>query len=185
MSTAATTARIRPSASGIRPRLGSGSKGGGRGSCRTAQIFEELLKDADGNFTTSFIRQDCHFKDNRILPLGWRKTGPDLKKFFGEPLKETWSDATGDDPHYQDPLGANGQAVVRYSVPLPAGVSASGVTVTTQLYYQAIPRYFLRQRFEQAPSGTGTHRLYFVTSTLDTTKTPFPGWKLLVAQATP
>lgn len=146
------------------------------------QIFEELLKDADGNFTTSFIRQDCHFKDNRILPLGWRQNGPDLKQFFGEPLKETWSDGTGDDPHYQDPLGANGQAVVRYSVVLPAGVSA--VTVTAQLYYQAIPPYFLRQRFEQAPLGTGTQRLYYVTSTLDTTKTPFPGWKLLVAQAT-
>ena len=149
------------------------------------QIFEELLSDADGNFTTSFIRQDCHFKDNRILPLGWRKDGPDLKQFYGKPLEETWSDATGDDPHYQDPLGANGQAVVRYSVALPAGISLSNVTVTAQLYYQAIPPYFLRQRFEQAPTGAGTQRLYFVTSTLDTTKTPFPGWKLLVAQATP
>jgi hypothetical protein len=147
------------------------------------QIFEELLKDADGNFTTSFIRQDCHFKDNRILPLGWRKNGPDLKQFFGKPLEETWSDATGNDPHYQDPLGANGQAVVRYAVPLPSGIS--NVTVTAQLFYQAIPPYFLRQRFEQAPTGTGTQRLYYVTSTLDTTKTPFPGWKLLVAQATP
>ncbi len=152
-------------------------------SDQQVQIYEELLKDADGNFTTSFIRQDCHFKDNRILPLGWRKNGPDLKKFFGEPLKETWSDGTGDDPHYQDPLGANGQAVVRYSVPLPSGVSLSNVVVTAQLYYQAIPPYFLRQRFEQAPTGMGTQRLYYVTSTLDTTKTPFPGWKLLVAQA--
>lgn len=152
---------------------------------KQVQIFEELLRDADGNFTTSFIRQDCHFKDNRILPLGWRKDGPDLKQFFGKPLEETWSDATGDDPHYQDPLGANGQAVVRYSVALPPGVSPTNVTITAQLFYQAIPPYFLRQRFEQAPTGTGTQRLYFVTSTLDTTKTAFPGWKLLVAQATP
>jgi hypothetical protein len=154
-------------------------------SDKQVQIYEELLKDAEGNFTTSFLRQDCHFKDNRILPLGWRKAGPDISQFFGKPLEETWSDATGEDPHYQDPLGANGQSVVRYSVQLPPGTDASQVTVTAQLYYQAIPPYYLLQRFQQAPDGEGTQRLYYVTSTLDTTKTPFPGWKLLVAQATP
>src|SRR5439155_2418982 len=149
------------------------------------QIYEELLKDADGNFTTSFLRQDCHFKDNRILPLGWRKAGPDIGKFFGKPLEETWSDATGDDPHYQDPAGANGQAVIRYAVTLPAGTKLDDVIVSAQLYYQAVPPYYLLQRFQQAPNGEGTQRLYYITSTLDTAKTPFPGWKLLVAQSTP
>jgi hypothetical protein len=67
-------------------------------------------------------------------------------------------------------------------VPLPAGKTVDNLSVSAQLYYQAIPPYYLRQRFEQAPSGEGTQRLYFMTSTLDTTKTPFPGWKLLVAQ---
>ena len=38
-------------------------------------------------------------------------------------------------------------------------------------------------RFQQAPDGEGTQRLYYITSTLDSSKTPFPGWKLLVAQA--
>ena len=57
--------------------------------------------------------------------------------------------------------------------------------VSAQLYYQAIPPNYLLQRFQQAPDGEGTQRLYFITSTLDTTKTPFPGWKLMVAQATP
>ena len=148
-----------------------------------AQIYEELLKDANGNFTTSFLRQDCHFKDNRILPLGWRKWGPDIKKFHGKPLEETWPDLVGDDPYYADPLGAQGKSVVRYSVALPAGTKFENVTVSAQLYYQAIPPYYLLQRFEQAPNGEGTQRLYYMTSTLDTTKTPFPGWKLLVAQA--
>jgi len=147
------------------------------------QIYEELLKDATGNFTTSFLRQDCHFKDNRILPLGWRKSGPDIKKFHGKPLQETWPDLVGDDPHYADPLGAQGKSVVRYSVALPAGTKLENVTISAQLYYQAIPPYYLLQRFEQAPEGQGTQRLYFMTSTLDTSKTPFPGWKLLVAQA--
>jgi len=147
------------------------------------QIYEELLKDADGNFTTSFIRQDCHFKDNRILPLGWKKWGPDLKKFNGKPLEETWADLVGDDPYYQDPLGSKGQSVVRYRVPLPPGTTLDNVVVSAQLYYQAIPPYFLLQRFQQAPEGTGTQRLYYITQSLDTKQTPFPGWKLRVAQA--
>ena len=147
------------------------------------QIYEELLKDADGNFSTSFIRQDCHFKDNRIFPLGWRKSGPDVKQFHGKPLEETWSDRTGDDPYYADPFGSKGQSVVRYQITLPAGTKLEDVSVTAQLYYQAIPPYYLRQRFEQAPEGQGTQRLLFITQALDTTKTPFPNWKLLVAQA--
>jgi hypothetical protein len=148
------------------------------------EIYEELLKDANGDFTTSFVRQDDHFKDNRILPRGWRKSGPDLAQFNGRPLEATWPQRTADDPHYADPLGARGESVVRYAVPVPAGTTAAGVTVTAQLYYQAIPPYYLRQRFEQAPKGAATERLYYLTSGLDTTKTPFPGWKLLVAQAT-
>src|SRR5258707_801877 len=154
-------------------------------SDKQVQVYEELLKDADGNFTTSFLRQDCHFKDNPLLPLGWRKAGPDIGQFHGKPLEETRSDATGDDPHYQDPLGANGQSVVRYSIQLPPNTKVDGISVSAQLYYQAIPPYYLLQRFQQAPEGEGTQRLYFITSTLDTTKTPFPGWKLMVAQATP
>ena len=148
------------------------------------QIYEELLKDAEGRFTTSFLRQDEHFKDNRILPLGWRRSGPDLAVFNGRPLEATWSRGTGDDPHYADPLGARGQSVVRYAVPVAAGTTLDGVIVTAQLYYQAIPPYYLRQRFEQAPAGPATQRLYYFTSGLDVTKTPFPGWKLLVAQGT-
>ncbi|MCU1349850.1 MAG: cytochrome c family protein [Acidobacteria bacterium] len=147
------------------------------------QIYEELLKDADGNFTTSFIRQDCHFKDNRILPLGWKKWGPDLKKFNGKPLEETWADLVGDDPYYDDPLGGKGQSVVRYQVPLPPGTKLDKVIVSAQLYYQAIPPYYLLQRFQQAPEGTGTQRLYYITQSLDASRTPFPGWKLRVAQA--
>jgi hypothetical protein len=154
-------------------------------SDKEVQVYEELLKDSDGNFTTSFIRQDCHFKDNRILPLGWRKSGPDIGQFYGKPLQETWSEATGEDPHYHDPLGANGQSVVRYSVHVPPNTRIDDLIVSAQLYYQAIPPYYLLQRFQQAPNGEGTQRLYSITSTLDTAKTPFPQWKLLVAQATP
>ena len=70
-------------------------------------------------------------------------------------------------------------------MPVPPNTKIADLIVSAQLYYQAIPPYYLLQRFQQAPNGEGTQRLYTITSTLDTTKTPFPQWKLLVAQSTP
>lgn len=74
---------------------------------------------------------------------------------------------------------------MRYAVPVPAGTTLDAVTVTAQLYCQAFPPPYLAQRFEQSPDGPATQRLYDLTAGLDPAKTPFPSWKLLVAQATP
>jgi hypothetical protein len=152
------------------------------------QIYEELLKDADGKFTTSFIRQDVHFKDNRILPRGWTYAGPDPKLFFGAPLEETHPDGVGADAHYADPLGANGQSVVRYQIALPTGTDTGSLKVSAKLYYQSVPPYFLNQRFEQAGDMPATQRLFYIVTNFDTTKKygmdkpPLENWKLLVAE---
>lgn len=152
------------------------------------QIFEELLKDADGKFTTSFIRQDVHFKDNRILPRGWTFNGPDPKQFFGRPLEETHPDGVGMDPHYADPQGANGASVVRYQVALPAGTNTDTLQISAKLYYQTVPPYYLNQRFEQSGNMPGTQRLYYIVTKFDTTytygmqKPLLENWKLLVAE---
>src|SRR5262249_12009089 len=37
------------------------------------QVYESLLKDAKGDFTTSFVRGCDTVKDNRLLPRGWKK----------------------------------------------------------------------------------------------------------------
>jgi hypothetical protein len=152
------------------------------------QIFEELLKDADGKFTTSFIRQDVHFKDNRILPRGWTYNGPDPKLFYGAVLEETHADGVGADAHYADPLGGNGQSVVRYQVSLPAGTDPDSLQISAKLYYQTVPPYYLNQRFEQAGNMPATQRLFYIATKFDTTQTyglakaPLENWKLLVAE---
>jgi hypothetical protein len=38
------------------------------------QIYEELNKNAAGQFTSSFIHRVEHVKDNRLLPKGWRES---------------------------------------------------------------------------------------------------------------
>ena len=147
------------------------------------QIFEELTKDADGNFTTSFLRRNENIKDNRLLPKGWTATGPD-PSLTGEYLHSTFPEGeAAKDPSYMD---SSGTSLVRYEVPLsalPQGVDPSKLTMKATLYYQSIPPYFLMQRFEQAPNAAATQRLLYLTSRLDTTGTPIENWKLLIASS--
>jgi len=76
----------------------------------------------------------------------------------GEFLKATHPHGTGDDSHYQD---GSGISVVTYYVPL-SGIDPDAVTLTATLYYQSIPPYYLKMRFEQAPDYSATKRLYYL-----------------------
>ena len=153
-------------------------------SSKQVQIYEELVKDSDGNFTTSFIRRDEIPKDNRLLPKGWTKEGPAPKSFNGEFLHSTFAEGdAANDPTYNN---GSGTSVVRYVIPLselPMGVDRSKLTVKATLYYQSIPPYYLMQRFEGAPNAPGTQRLYYLTSRLNTKGTPIEGWRLRVASS--
>ncbi|MFL6521097.1 MAG: cytochrome P460 family protein [Chthoniobacterales bacterium] len=142
------------------------------------QVFEELMLDEEGNFTTSFIRRDTPIKDNRLLPLGWTEQGPD-PSLSGEFLKATHPHGTADDPHYKD---GSGTSVVTYEVPLE-GIDPASVTLSATLYYQSIPPYYLKMRFEQAPDFPATKRLYYLTSNLKTAGTPFENWKFKIVSA--
>jgi len=139
------------------------------------QIFEELILDADGNFTTSFIRRDKPVKDNRLLPLGWTEKGPD-PSLSGEFLEATHPIAIGDDGHYKD---GSGTSVVTYEVPLN-GIDPDSLSLTATIYYQSIPPYYLKMRFEQAPDYPATKRLYYLASNLNTLGTPIENWKFKI-----
>jgi hypothetical protein len=137
-------------------------------SDQQVQIYEELVRDPQGQFTTSFLSLDDKIKDNRIQPQGWASAGPkgDITKPEG----------TGDDLNYQNGCGCS---VVRYQVPLTAVPNAAKVQAT--LYYQSIPPYYLRQRSEDA-HGPDTARLVKFTKELDVSKyTEISDWKLQVA----
>ena len=151
-------------------------------SSKQVQIYEELVIDSDGNFTTSFIRRDKIPKDNRLLPKGWTKEGPAPNSFKGEFLHSTFAEGeAAKDPTYNN---GSGTSVVRYEIPLsdlPKGVDPSKLVVRATLYYQSIPPYYLMQRFEGAPNAQGTQRLHYLTSRLNTKGTPIEGWRLFIA----
>ncbi len=136
------------------------------------QIYEELVKDSNGNFTTSFLSLDNVVKDNRLMPQGWRPDGPDAKFTLPQGVDRTFN------PEY---FNGSGTDVVVYQVPLNSRITQP-ITVTATIYYQAIPPYFLQQRFAGAPTGVFTQSLKYYTEHLDTNKI-YDDWKLLLGEA--
>lgn len=144
------------------------------------QVYETLLRNAKGKFTTSFVRGCETAKDNRLLPRGWRKDGPG-PELTGRFLEATHPDeATLKDARYADGSGSD---AVTYRITLPAGVDAAGLTVRATLYYQSMPPYFLNNLFTTAPDGPATRRLHSLLGHLNLKGTPLEGWKLKVASA--
>ena len=68
---------------------------------------------------------------------------------------------------------------------MPAGIDRARLRVKATLVYQSIPPYYLMQRFEQAPDGPATRRLFYLVSRLDTKGTPIEGWRLPVVSSGP
>jgi hypothetical protein len=152
-----------------------------------AQIYEELIQDSGGRFTTSFLhRYNLDVKDNRIRPRGWRKDGP-----YAEVTKPEGK-ATVADPDYSAGV-LTGADTVEYKIALAPETLRRARSVRATLVYQSTPPYFLMQRFDSARAGParddGT-RLYYLASHLDTKaaaadgKPYLQGWKLQVSQAT-
>jgi hypothetical protein len=92
--------------------------------------------------------------------------------------EDAGSVGTGDDPAYQ----TGGSDTFSYQIPL-AGLSAPPAKVAATLYYQAIPPFFLQDRFCTA-KGTDADRLRYVTSLLRLNG-PAANWKLNLVSTGP
>jgi hypothetical protein len=154
------------------------------------QIFQELVTtppnataqcgrhtDPAGVLTTSFLSICGTLKDNRLLPQGFLPLDQRIKISHalgaGDDMAEDSSAVgTGDDPAYK----TGGGDTFAYYVPL-SGLSAAPAKVSATLYYQAIPPFFLQDRFCTA-KGTDVDRLRFVTSQLKLDDTRAANWKL-------
>ncbi|HUF78955.1 MAG TPA: hypothetical protein VMR44_08570, partial [Thermoanaerobaculia bacterium] len=165
------------------------------------QIYQELVTSpapvADpecghhatpgGQLTTSFLSICGHVKDNRLLPAGFLSMadrvriaaalgdGARLGERAGVDLAEdAGPNGVGDDPDY---VHGGGDSLV-YRADL-SGASGEPVYVRATLYYQAIPPFYLQDRFCTA-KGADTDRLYYLTGHLDLEGTRAADWKLEV-----
>jgi hypothetical protein len=150
------------------------------------QIYEELVKDANGNFTTSFLSLADEVKDNRMMPQGWHENGPDAKDTAPHGVPRA------SNPGYFDGSGTD---IVTYEVPLDARITEP-VTVSATIYYQTIPPYYLEQRYANAPNGQFTNSLRHYATNLNVNyidpkwrlflnEAPIKDWKLLIAGTPP
>ena len=150
------------------------------------QIYEELVLNAKDEFTTSFVHRDKHPKDNRLLPVGYLAPGSAkfAKKFGGSEIVKAFMVATEPEGEAKkDEDFAPGRDRVSYKISLPAGVDPQELTVRATMYYQAIPPYWLHQRFSTAPDQPATQRLYYLASHLTTEGTPIENWTLPLTSA--
>jgi hypothetical protein len=99
------------------------------------QIYEELVKDTEGHFTTSFLSLFDNIKKNRLLPKGWKPDGPHA-------LETKPHGSAAKDPDYSSGCGCD---TIVYKIPLSKIGNAA--SVRANLYYQTIPPYYLKQRF--------------------------------------
>jgi len=151
------------------------------------QIYEELTQNAERVFTTSFVHRIHHPKDNRLLPVGALRPGTEgfTAKFGPSEVTAAFMKATlPEGGAASDPDFLPGSDIVDYDIALPEGVDPAAVTVTATLYSQAIPPYWLKQRFETAPEGPATRRLYYLASRLRTGGTLIEDWKMKIQSAT-
>ncbi len=147
------------------------------------QIYQELVKNPENMFTTSFVAQETTVKDNRLLPKGWTRLGP--PGFAADP---TWG------PRFAEATAPKGEALndavfldgtgtdtITYQVELPQETLEGG-TVDVTLYYQSIPPFYLMERFTTA-DGPNAQRLHYISSHLNLEDTPIENWKLEIGSA--
>ncbi len=164
-----------------------------------AQIYQELVRNPDHEFTTSFLSIAHTVKDNRLLPPGWEPTLARAEKYhlgserlsaeaLVEDVQAKLPDGEGgtvDDPWYvprsKGGLGGGGDELT-YRVPL-AGLDGEPAQVRATLYSQSIPPFYLQDRFCTTPAGRDTQRLYFLAGHLDLEGTEAEGWKLRVVSS--
>jgi hypothetical protein len=161
------------------------------------QIFQELVttppsasaqcgrhSEPTGELTTSFMSICGTLKDNRLLPQGFLPLDQriEISRALGadaDMAEDSGAVGTGDDPTYK----TGGGDTFAYHVPL-SGLSGSPAKVVATLYYQAIPPFFLQDRFCTA-KGTDADRLRFVTSQLNLDGTRATQWKLNMVTSGP
>ncbi len=104
------------------------------------QIYEMVMGDVNGNFTTVLERADIHLKDNRIPPLGFstQYASYDTTKIVG---------VSADVDFNKNGAGTEGTGadVVHYHIALN-GFSGT-LKVSSALYYQSIPPRWFSEMF--------------------------------------
>jgi len=105
------------------------------------QIYEMVMGDIEGNFTTVLDNAYVPLKDNRLVPLGFTEEHPsyDTTLLAGSVLN---------DLNFNKEFGAQGSGTdkLRYSVPLEGYTGT--LTAHVYVHYQSLPPRWMEEIFE-------------------------------------
>ncbi|HEX7027388.1 MAG TPA: hypothetical protein VF268_09110 [Gammaproteobacteria bacterium] len=147
------------------------------------QIYQELIKDSAGRFTTSFLRRVRPVKDNRLRGKGY---DPEIFAKNPSPYIQMLAELEGkaaSDPYYFDSK-LTGADRIRYLIRLSPAQAGNIGRVKVRLLSQSIPPFYLQERFDDAGKGPAEkgeiQRLYYLTGHLNTRSgsSPIKNWKL-------
>jgi mono/diheme cytochrome c family protein len=159
------------------------------------QIYEELVQNASGDFTTSFVHRVTHIKDNRLLPAGWVTAAEfagkspdsdiaDQGDLLLEFMQATEPYGTGDDPEFAASPNT-GTDRLRYRIAGGTLGDKPVESVTARFYYQSFQPSWFFERFELANKAKQmgydtpeTDRLFYLASHLNLAGTMMDGWRI-------
>lgn len=166
------------------------------------QIYQELITNAKGQLTTSFLAINEHLKDNRLQPhgllpeserlaiaaaLGDTTPAPKPGEFA---MDQNLARAVGPEGEAEhDPDYSNGSGADRISY-VVKGLDGPPAAVRARVLYQAIPPSYLQDRFCTAVHAAGTtvgdsERLNWLVGKVDMVGEAggLEGWKLVVGDS--
>ncbi len=166
------------------------------------QIYQELITNAKGQLTTSFLAINEHLKDNRLQPhgllpeperlaiaaaLGDTTPAPKPGEFA---MDQNLARAVGPEGEAEhDPDYSNGSGADRISY-VVEGLDGPPAAVRARVMYQAIPPSYLQDRFCTAVHAAGTtvsdsERLNWLVGRVDMVGDAggLEGWKLVVGDS--
>ena len=115
------------------------------------QIYELVLGDIAGNFTTVLERSHQALKDNRLPPVGFTRahTAYDTTKIYGKAL---------DDPdfNFENGVEGAGKDQVRYHFALDGYTGL--LNISAKVYYQSLPPRWMAPLFAESTPEIDTFR---------------------------
>ncbi len=107
------------------------------------QIYEFVLGDVEGNFTTLLERAAIALKDNRLPPIGFSINHEvyDTTQIVGA----AYTDANF---NWEDETEGSGKDVIYYHIPMNA--YEGDISVSAKIYYQALPPKWMAEMFAES-----------------------------------
>lgn len=118
------------------------------------QVYEIVMGDINGDYTSTLERAYQPLKDNRMVPIGFSTMSEvyDTTAIIGSAL-------TDDNFNHSAGVEGNGRDVIRYHVPTN-GFSGT-VNVTAKVYYQTLPPKFTQEMFSYSSAAIDSFEVMY------------------------